>query len=433
VSDRRRRYLLASLAAVALAAGASYLLPRDGHPASAHVAPEERAFWDKIAQQRVGLFNPVASAGEPSDDVRNLAALGYLQGYQPPSEGVGVVRHEPGLVSGAYSLYSSAHAPEAFLVDLRGRVVQRWRYEFDRACPGRGAEPGDLGRTWWRRVRLLPNGDLLAIFDYLAVIRLDRDSRLLWARCAGYHHDLVTDREGRILILKAELGELETDGGPRTVVEEFVERLSAEGEPEGKFSLLAALAESPHRATLLGAPADEPDLLHANSLVLLRGRIPSPSGAFAAGNLLVSMRALDLVAAFDPARRSVTWALVGPWRAQHEATETEEGTLVVFSNLDRNGSRVVEVDPRTEQVVWSYEDGFSSPVCGASQRLSNGNTMVVDSTGGRAFEVTRGGRVVWEFRSPHRIRREGQVLVALLPALERLERDAVEPWLAEPR
>jgi len=35
--------------------------------------------------------------------------------------------------------------------------------------------------------------------------------------------------------------------------------------------------------------------------------------------------------------------------------------------------------------------------------LDNGNLLIVDSQAGRAFEITPERRVVWEFRSPHRV------------------------------
>jgi len=40
--------------------------------------------------------------------------------------------------------------------------------------------------------------------------------------------------------------------------------------------------------------------------------------------------------------------------------------------------------------------------CGAADRLPNGNTLITESDGGRAFEVTQQAEVVWEFYNPHR-------------------------------
>ncbi|MDT5000382.1 MAG: hypothetical protein QOK12_2487, partial [Mycobacterium sp.] len=73
------------------------------------------------------------------------------------------------------------------------------------------------------------------------------------------------------------------------------------------------------------------------------------------------------------------------------------------------GSRVLEIDPSTEQIVWQYtaEDSgrppwtfFSSFVSNA-QRLPNGNTLITEGMHGRIFQITPSGRVVWEYLTPY--------------------------------
>jgi len=63
------------------------------------------------------------------------------------------------------------------------------------------------------------------------------------------------------------------------------------------------------------------------------------------------------------------------------------------------GSRVLEYDPQTQSYPWWYpaENGtpFYSRIRGMSQRLPNGNTLIVNSEGGETFEVTPDHEVVW--------------------------------------
>ena len=51
--------------------------------------------------------------------------------------------------------------------------------------------------------------------------------------------------------------------------------------------------------------------------------------------------------------------------------------------------------------------------------LPNGNTLVVETDGGRALELAGDGEVVWEFRSPYLVRERGDK-VASLYSLERV-------------
>jgi Arylsulfotransferase (ASST) len=96
------------------------------------------------------------------------------------------------------------------------------------------------------------------------------------------------------------------------------------------------------------------------------------------------------------------------------------GNLLVFDNGGASGygfanpnapdgvgsfaratSRVLEINPVTLELVWSYTNArfYSSNISGA-QRLPNGNTLVTAGAGGRMFEVTKDGTIVWEYMYP---------------------------------
>ena len=67
----------------------------------------------------------------------------------------------------------------------------------------------------------------------------------------------------------------------------------------------------------------------------------------------------------------------------------------------RAGSRVLEINPTTLELVWSYTGPrfFSTNISGA-QRLPNGNTLITEGAPGRLLEVTVDRRVVWEYIYP---------------------------------
>jgi len=58
----------------------------------------------------------------------------------------------------------------------------------------------------------------------------------------------------------------------------------------------------------------------------------------------------------------------------------------------------------SKQIVWSYRPqnshGFFSHIGGSAQRLPNGNTFICSDTEGHFFEVTAGGKLVWEYLNP---------------------------------
>ena len=71
------------------------------------------------------------------------------------------------------------------------------------------------------------------------------------------------------------------------------------------------------------------------------------------------------------------------------------------SSFARANSRVLEINPLTLQLVWSYAGPkfYSSNISGA-QRLPNGNTLITEGASGRMFEVTKEGKIVWEYIYP---------------------------------
>jgi hypothetical protein len=129
----------------------------------------------------------------------------------------------------------------------------------------------------------------------------------------------------------------------------------------------------------------------------------------------------------------MTWSMAGMSKFQHDPTFLEDGNLLFFDNLGSNGfSRVLEVDPLSKSVKWGYygneNNGFVTKCCGTNQRLPNGNTLITETEAGRAFEVTKDGKIVWDFFNPHRAGKNDN-LIASLFELERINRSYVDSWL----
>jgi len=88
------------------------------------------------------------------------------------------------------------------------------------------------------------------------------------------------------------------------------------------------------------------------------------------------------------------------------------GHLLVYDNGwnvstgRRDYTRVIELDPLAERIVWQYTadppESFYSPARGSNERMPNGNTLIAESDPGRTFEVTPAGEIVWEFICPDR-------------------------------
>jgi hypothetical protein len=134
------------------------------------------------------------------------------------------------------------------------------------------------------------------------------------------------------------------------------------------------------------------------------------------GDILLSFRNISTVVRINRLSGEIVWKLGAPPLAgQHAPEPLPNGNILLFDNgpfrVDTGAqpfSRILEVNPRTREIVWQYQDGtgpgsnhffFSSRVSNA-QRLPNGNTLINEGLYGRFFEVTAEGDVVWEYVNP---------------------------------
>lgn len=377
---------------------------------------------------------------EQRAQVAELRAIGYVAGSAAPPERSGVTVHDRSRTSPGLNLYSDGHAPEAVLMDMQGVEIHRWSFSFEDAFPDSGPASAAPGRLYWRRVRLLPNGDLLAIYNGSGLIQLDSASRLRWTYAGQVHHDLDISADGHIYVLTRRAEVVPRIDPIRPVLHDFVSGLDRDGREVAEVSLLDAIAQSEY-ATTLGLRIHKPDrvhgadLLHTNTLEILDGSLSHVDAAFAAGNVLVSIRELSLIAVLDMAEPRIVWARSGVWARQHQPTVLRNGNLLLFDNLGDGGqSQVLEFDPVTIRRVWAYRGSvhpFRSATCGSNQRLPNGNTLITESDNGRAFEVTPDGSIVWEYYTPYRTGEDRQFIAALFEMI-RLEPDFPLAWLPQP-
>lgn len=387
----------------------------------------------------VGLFAkqlPASAAAEDADDadaIRRLESIGYAGGVERGAAGNGVAVRDAARTCAGWNLYHCGHAPEAVLMDIGGNVLQRWRMPFSEAFPD-DRTPAHYTKDFWRRVHLYPNGDLLAIFEGRGLIKLDRDSRLVWAQANKAHHQAVISDTGEIHVLTRAARLIPELGRTGPMLEDFVSILASDGSERRRISLLKSVQQSDFLG-LLEFLHDVDPTFHTNAIQLLGSRSPVPGASTGSNNALVSFRELNTVALIDLDKERATWAMTGVAIRQHDPTLLDNGNLLIFDNrVSELGSRAIEVDPRTQQVVWEYpaadEPRMFSGCCGTAQRLSNGNTLITFSQTAEALEVASNGDVVWEFHSPHRTGANDEFLAQLME-LRRIGPEYLDDWADE--
>ena len=354
---------------------------------------------------RTHSFDPDLTP-EQREEIRRLEAIGYVDG-STEVRASGVVLHVKQRAHPGLNFFTSGHAPEAILMDMDGHILHRWHYAFRDVWPEYPPEELLPSTQFWRRAYVYPNGDLLAIFSGLGMIKLDKNSQLIWARPIQAHHDLEVMPGGDIYVLTREAHIIPRLNQHIPILEDFITILDTEGREKSRVSVLGAFENSGFAEIWERSPIRTGDIFHTNTVEVLDGRISERLRAFGRGNVLISSPVLDTLAVVDLTREKVMWAHRGAFKRQHDPKVLQNGNLLLFDNQSSaSGSSVIEFDPKTGEGKWEYrgteERPFFSLTCGAADRLPNGNTLITESDGGRAFEVTQQAEVVWEFYNPHR-------------------------------
>ena len=334
------------------------------------------------------------------------AAIGPVDQQKQRRIRTGLTAWDPEQTFDGLTLFAPSLGFSAFLIDMNGQIAHQWDI----------VEPGGQNTVWF--VDMLPNGNLMAmvhqpagdappfVFKGGIVMELDWDGNVVWQfDDPDLHHDVRVLPNGNLLLLRAEAvpddlvpqlqgGLAGTEGD--SVWTDYVVEATRDGEIVWEWHAWEHLDPEVE----VRNPSDTRlEWTHGNSVDQNED-----------GDALVSFRNTNAVVRVDRATGQVAWRLGAPAVGQqHDASFLPSGNVLVFDNgphrLDNSlpYSRVIEVDPATDEVVWEYFDpffmNFLSPFISGAQRLANGNTLITEGNFGRIFEVNAQAQIVWEYIS----------------------------------
>lgn len=334
---------------------------------------------------------------------------------------------DPQKVSKGYTLFSSFEFPglsneerKVYLIDLYGRPVHTWVTK---------------DKPFYSILK--QNGNILVglykEFDknYPTVARiylqeLDENSRVVWEYDqGGIHHDFDILPNGNIAILVWEKvpseiaktiqgGKRNTEFKNNTIFSDAILEIDQNKKLVWRWNAYENLDVFEFKLPNIFR---REQWTHANSI-----KYVEKDPFFQKEAYLVSLRNIDTLFLISKETGAIIWkSQKGLLGHQHDATLLENGNILVFNNgfyTSDNivspygyGSAVLEINPKTNKVVWEFSGGntaldlarLSAPILSGAQRLKNGNTLITLGTTGHMLEVTPEKKVVWDLVNPYSI------------------------------
>jgi hypothetical protein len=295
------------------------------------------------------------------------------------------------LVSGYMQDRPALHG--AVLLGPEGDEVHFWSIDYKSLDPG-GKDPK---KVFLHGLEVFPDGSIMVNFDAgNAIARIGACGDVMWSRSGDFHHAIAHSHDGTVWSLEDEgLTQLDPDTGT-TLRHVGLEEIIAANRAAGVFGMRFQDEEF--------EPGYMDDPFHPNDVEILSPEYAGAFRDFEAGDIMISLRSLNLVAVIDGEDLALKWYQHGPWHRQHDPDFLPDGTISVFdNNMHGEFSRIIKIDPVTRQHEILFEGSEKVPfytwIRGKHEHLPNGNILVTEPQGGRVLEVDSAGNAVWEYRN----------------------------------
>lgn len=331
------------------------------------------------------------------NNIKQLKTLSYLRwsNNQSNSKRRGVIKYIENKTFDGPNIYTDDEK-HAYLINMRGEVIHIWTF------------PNIKGK--WEYCELLNDGKIIALCVGKCIAKIDRNSDVIWIKYLKANHDIELLSDGSFLVPSFDTKTLYKG---RIVRFDSIIHISKDGKIIKKWSTYKHLRELKklHKPSPLDKNKkkntnldDYYDYYHLNTIEILpENDLAQYDSRFKPGNWLICLRNVNLIIILNEHSKKPIWSW-GPndldW--PHMPTMLKNGNILIFDNgTHRDFSRIVELNPKTKEIVWEYvmkpKEEFFSNYRGSNQRLPNGNTLICESEKGHVFEINKNKDIVWEF------------------------------------
>ena len=310
----------------------------------------------------------------------------------------------------------------ADIIDLQGNSVHQWGVDWFELWPDAAHLPEkDIPReqpgTHIHGAVVMENGDLIFNFENKGLIRLNRNSEVVWRLPYMTHHSIHRHDDGNLWVSGRKIHNRRISRLPHLYppfYEDTILVVSPEGKILKEWNIADILQDNGYKGLLyLGTLNNDStalrgmtDIFHLNDVEPFSDQFKE--GFFTRGDVLVSLRNINTVFVFNSETNKIKYMSIGQFVRQHDPDFIDGDTFSVFDNNNNSAikkelrqSRIVVVSAKdnTHNVYFegSAERPFFTHIMGKHQWLPNGNLLITDSISGRGFEVNQEKEIIWQY------------------------------------
>jgi hypothetical protein len=285
------------------------------------------------------------------------------------------------------------------------KIIYQWVPDFDKILQ----QTGDKRN----KHNILAGHPLLAadgaiIFDASPLlIKINKDSKLVWAINKDFHHSNEYDAEGNIWAPSV----IKPSKFLANMLLDFKDDALTKISPDGKVlfqkSIAEILVQNGYRTLLLGTGVYEDDLVHLNDIQ------PALTSTqyWLKGDLLISIKHKSTVFLYRPSTNKIIWLQTGPWLNQHDVDFINDTCIGVFgNNIVRTNLTEHLLDGHNEEYIFDFKSQkTSTPYTqflkdakvstkseGRSDILPNGDLFIEETDNNRLL-MGNTKNVLWQF------------------------------------
>lgn len=367
-----------------------------------------------IARGAFGVYNDARTLIEEIPNLTHKRPIHYLQPARYPGKGVTVNKTSGDDIVMVTGFLGDDQKVE--LIRRNGAVLASWRILPTKLLPNVG-QCRNVPQTDWNssahNVLVQPDGSIIFSFESCGMIKLDRCGNKQWAtREVTHHSPNFLERGGFVTGGSVRISAKTQWPFTSPYWEDLIYTYDANGKLIGQRKITELLMRNGMLPLITSFSQDKPKTdgeFHLNEIEELPRALASAFPMFAPGDLLVSLRNLNMILVTDAKAETIKWYKVGPWIRQHDPDWQADGRITVFDNHQdgtedgshNGGSRIIAINPATGETETLYggrkDQYFFSRERGMHQRQPDGGIMIAEANQGRAFQVDRAGKIVWEY------------------------------------